>query len=236
MTYIMRTNYLIAGLFAVVALLASCKKDPTEPVQTGNNIQFDNLAVGQQSKYLGLLGEKYFESTWDDFVYTDDTLVLEVVSHDNLGFKVAESLHYVGDVEPWMAQEKDSVYYYYLNVVNDSLKVQPIGTNFVQSRIWTYMVENNGLPLLPIQTQKVQIQGWKTDLSYCECYREGYTENYTLFGELYDRLNVVVDNTPMALDGAGSTYAFSGKHGAVRFSTYGWWTQSGYGWDLLPGE
>jgi hypothetical protein len=82
----------------------------------------------------------------------------------------------------------------------------------------------------------VDILGWKTSLNYCECRQQGYAEDYTLFGKTYDRLNVIVENSAMAWDGNGMTYAFSKGTGIVRFSTYGWWTQSGYGWDLLPAK
>ena len=65
---------------------------------------------------------------------------------------------------------------------------------------------------------------------------EGYTENYTLFGKTYGFLNVIVENSAMALDGNGETYVFSKPCGIVRSSTYSWWTQEGYGWDLLPDD
>ena len=85
-----------------------------------------------------------------------------------------------------------------------------------------------------ISTPKFDMPGWKTNLGYCECRRTGYLEDYNLFGRAYQRLNVLVDNSPMATDGNGETYVYSKFYGIVRYSTYSWWTQDGYGWDLLP--
>lgn len=228
-----RNSALFSG--AIVALLcSSCHKDCSDPMPSSDRIRFDQPAIGQTSRYLGLLGEDYFTADFDHYSYTDDTLVLEIVAKDNNGFKVRETLRSVGDVDPWMAGEQDSVYYYYFRVADDTLKVTPVGSaDYIRSRIFTYGAGTKGLGLKDIDNQQVEIKGWKTDLDYCECDREAYTLNYEQFGVSYDRLNVVVNNFFMAIDGPGETYVYSQKSGIVRFSQYGWWTQSGYGWDLL---
>jgi len=227
---------LLLLLLLVVIALNSCKKDCPEipDPTTGDGLRFDNLAVGQTARYIGLLGENYYTPSTGDFAYTDDTLLLKIVAQDANGFQVAESLHYVGDVDDWMAQEKDSTYFYYLKVQNDTIRVQPIGSDFLHSRIFTYGVSQSGLPLKKITSQQVSISGWKTSFNYCECRQEGYAVGYELFGQTYDYLNVIVENSFMAVDGPGETYVFSKNHGIVRFSEYGWWTQAGYGWDLIP--
>ncbi len=226
------------SLMLAVVFLANCKKDCPELPNSaaGNGIRFDSMAVGQRAKYIGLLGENYFTPSTDDYTYTDDTLLLEIVAEDANGFKVAESLRYVGAVDDWMGFEKDSTYFYYLKVENDSLRMHPIGSPFLRSRIFAYVVGQMGLPLKKITTPQVSITGWKTSLPYCECRQQGYTVDYELFGLTYDYLNVIVENSSMAFDGNGETYVFSSHHGIVRSSTYSWWTQSGYGWDLLPNE
>lgn len=232
-------TFLSLCLLLTASFLSSCKKDCSgDPTPfNGENIRFDNMAVGQSARYLGLFGENYFMPTTNDYSYTNDTLVLRVIGEDANGFKVAESLHYVGDVHPWMAGDKDSIYIYYLKVENDSLRAKPIGSDGPGSRIFNYNIWNWGLPLKDISSQEVEISGWKTTFGYCECRQEGYAEDVTLFYQTYSgRSNVIVENSAMAWDGAGETYVFSKKHGILRFSSYGWWTQSGYGWDLLPTE
>ena len=224
--------------FALFALLSACKKESLVdvPEPASSRIRFDLPAVGQVSKYLNLAGEMYYSSDNSQFVYLDDTLQLEIVAKDANGYKVAETLHYVDGVYSWLEQDKDSTYYYYLRIVNDTLyaSVASPDISYLRSRIFGYYTAQTGLPLKQIDAPKVEILGWKTSFNYCECRQEGFAENYKLFGKVYDRLNVIVENSSMAFDGNGETYVFDKPFGIVRFSTYSWWTQSGYGWDLIP--
>ena len=221
---------------ALFVALFACKKErlPDVPVPASHHIRFDLPAVGQVSKFIGLSGEEYLSSNNDLFEYSDDTLRLEIVAKDAIGYKVKESLHYNDAVQEYLEWDKDSVYHFYLKISNDTLYAVPAGMLYVQSRLFGFQITEHGIPLKKILSPKVEIDGWKTSFNYCECYRTAYTENYTLFGKLYERLNVVVENSPMALDGSGETYVYDKSSGIVRASTYGWWTQSGYGWDLLP--
>jgi hypothetical protein len=222
--------------FALFALFFSCKKDDpyNVPDPASDRIRFDALAVGQVSQYIGLAGEMYYSNEYDQFSYSDDTLRLEIVAKDANGFKVKETLHYVGDVHEWLDWDKDSTHNYYLRISNDTLYAMPINASYLNSRIFTYRINKFGLPLKKITAPKIEILGWKTSIPYCECDKQGYAENYSLFGQTYDHLNVVVNNSFMAVDGPGETYVYSKGYGVVRFSTYSWWTQSGYGWDLQP--
>ena len=228
-------------LLALLALLYACKKDDAPDVlrpqaTTPGQIRFDALAIGQVSHYLGLNGHHYHPAIVDSpFEYTDDTLRLEIVAQDANGYKVAETLHYVGEVNTWIdGSLMDSTFYYYLRVSNDTLHFTPIGSPYVFSRIFRNPVSRNGLPLGKIESPKVEIKDWRSTFPSWAKRWEGYTENYTLFGKTYDHLNVIVENTAMAVDGPGETYVFSKPYGIVRFSEYGGWPQAGYGWDLIP--
>lgn len=225
----------IALLLLIPVIWSACHKDgsPNPTPNNGERINFANLQVGQTSRYLGLNGNGY-ASVEDIFDYSDDTLNLVITGHDNQGYLVKESLDYQGDLNPWLVPDKDSVYQYYLNARNDTLRITPRNGNFVFSRIFAYLINKQGIPLQSITQQKLAIGGWKTDLPYCECRQIGYAENYMLFGTAYTRLNIIVENSDMALDGNGETYMFSPEAGIVRASTYSWWTQNGIGWDLLP--
>jgi hypothetical protein len=215
--------------FATCALVATsaCRKekDPVtnQPVNS-THIDFNHLEVGQKNHYLEMLGENYSSNNDSSFVYTDDTLSMEIIGEDALGFKVEERLH----------ASKDEVFVYHIQVVNDSLKIIPGPDPLLQSRIFGYSYNSKGLPLMDISSPLLEIKGWKTSLSYCECYQSGYFENTSILNQPYNRLNVIVNNSPMAVDGNGETFVFSAEHGIVRFATYSWWTQSGFGWDLIP--
>ncbi len=232
-------HFLFATALLCTLLFSACKHDfcgfsEADPVPNLGPISFENLAIGQTSKYLGLWGEGYDNNSNDIFGYTDDTLQLEIVGQDAQGFKVKESFHYVGDVLDWLKPDKDSVYYYYLEIENDTLRIHPAHGNYILSRIFAYHTSKIGLSLGNIASPKIEITGWKTAMNYCECRRIGFAENYSLFGQNYPLLNVVVENSPMSFDGNGETYVYSKSDGIIRFSTYSWWTQSGIGWDLLP--
>lgn len=225
--------------FAACVLLptSACRKekDPVtnQPVNS-THIQFNHLEVGQKSCYLEMLGENYNSNNDSSFVYSDDTLSMEIIGQDALGFNVEERLYYVGDVDNWLNASKDEVFVYHLQVVNDSLKIIPESGGLLQSRIFGYSYKSKGLSLADINSPLLKIKGWKTNLNYCECYQSGYFENTSILNQPYNRLNVIVDNSPMAVDGNGETFVFSTEHGIVRFATYSWWTQSGFGWDLIP--
>ena len=229
---------------ALLALLVvACKKeetqpdpDPVTPVDTltyMGPIRFDTMKIGQKSRYLGLLGDNY-PSNNSTFNYTGDTLQLQIVGQDGNGYLIEERYRYAGIVSDWLDYEKDSVYQYYAKVVDDTLRFKQPGSTYIRSRIVGYQISKDGIALADISSPKIEIQGWKTNLGYCECRRTGYAEDYNLFGKTYPRLNVLIENSPMSFDGNGETYIYSKTAGIVRYSTYSWWTQNGYGWDLLP--
>lgn len=227
----MKKSIVLLPSLAALLLLNACRDIKEEPAPTGPDpVVFDALAVGKVFKYLGFEGKNYNYGDGSEFTYSNDTLVLKVVSKDAAWFKIEESLHYVDSVG-WYGQEKDATYYYFLYMKDEKLHIEIPASQrsriFRSNNAWT-------LPLSAIEGPTVAIKGWKTDLPYCECYKEGFTENYTLFGQLYPRLNVVMDDTFMQVDGPGRTYLYSPHEGIVKFSEYSWWTQSGYGWDLIP--
>ncbi len=229
-------HLLLFLLLATTLFIAGCCKDDDADPLTGNPIQFDHPAVGQSSRYLVLTGENYFSSSNDDYAYANDTLILTIVSEDPNGFRVKEEMHYLDSVHVVLDYEKDSVYYYYLKVEDDSLRVRPVGTGYVHSRIFSgsFWYHNAGLPLQKTDAASVEILGWKTSFPYCECRKEGLAAQFDLFGVTYQNLNVIRDDSPMMLDGPGNTYVYTAGYGIVRFTEANWWTQSGYGWDLLP--
>lgn len=220
-------------------VLHSCKKDEAkgcdELEESSGRIRFDSMAVGQKSKYLGLLGEEYFANN-NIFRYTTDTLIWEVVGHDANGYLIRESMKYVGPEpeSPWYAYTKDLVFEFYLNFDNDTLRVTEPGKDFLSSRLTGYRTDDWRLPLNDFNGDYLQVEGWKTSLGYCSCRREAYTTDYEQLGAAYPRLNVLVDNRAMAFDGNGETFVYSKRYGIVRITLYSPWTQRGEAWNLLP--
>lgn len=238
----MNCRSLIITVTAVtVATFCSCKKEENTggnnepPVTSQNRIRFDSMAVGQVSKYLGLIGEDYFASN-NIFHYTTDTLIWEVIGQDTNGYLIRESMKYAGanPESPWFGYTRDQVFEFYLNLDNDTLSVREPGKIFLSSRLVGYRTDDWRLPLNDFNSEFLQIEGWKTSLGYCSCRREAYTVDYEQLGFTYPRLNILVDNRAIAFDGNGETCVYSKRYGFVRFALYSPWTQRGEAWNLLP--
>jgi len=90
-------------------------------------------------------------------------------------------------------------------------------------------IENGeeALDLSSFKQNEVSIEGWQI-IPFCHYNKEAYSENY-------DRLNVLVRNLWMQVDGGGITKIYNKTSGIVRYSNYGIsWIHKLNGWDLLP--
>ena len=222
------TLFLVASI-----LLVSCNKDDDDMLPTASgHINFSDLKVGQKSIYLNLTGENYFDNEDIDFEYQTDTLIVEITGKQGGQFIIKEYLTPGSSVlnggENIYISQPDVVGKYFIRIENDSLFTEVVTENYYPKLF------RNGLSLKQVEENELEIKGWKTSLSYCECDRIGYTKNYEQFGVTYDRLDVHIYNSPMAYDGPGTTIAVHKNKGIVRSAFYSWWTQSGTGWDLLP--
>jgi hypothetical protein len=125
----------------------------------------------------------------------------------------------------------DSVYYYMVRIVDDKVELGPYEARFFSTRLFRDYWR--AIPLGEIDGVEAEVINWITSIPYCECYTEGHVLDYEQFGTVYDRLNVIVDDRGMQVDGPGVTLLYSREAGFVRTSLASWWTQEGTGWDLL---
>lgn len=222
-------------LFLLTLGLIACDSmiDGGTPNAPADPIVFSSLAVGQQSLYVRFYGEDYRDPNNLTFEYTPDTLVVEVVHATEDGYVFMEYLR-----PGSRALEENETFYmpdsiqYLVLIADDQLQVFGIDQTYHNSKL--FMSYREPLPLNPIQENKVEIRGWKTSLHYSESYRKGYIIGYQQFDKTYPRLNIVVDDTDMQLDGPGQTFLYAAEVGIVRSSSASWWTGQGWGWDNLP--
>ncbi len=222
---------LVSTLALVLAVAATaCVGNSVSP--QGDNPGFDALEVGDTLRYRVLSGQQYPSQTESPYSYTSGVLVAEVVASTANGLLINEYFEVVpGDDElPWGVD--DTTYEYLIDVVGDDLRIIPNGS-FFQSRLFPSWGAPE-LPLADITNQQAQLFGWKTTLGYCECASEAYVVDGGINGATYPRLNVVVRNEGMQVDGPGATYLYSGDFGLVRSIQYSWWTGEGIGYDLIP--
>jgi hypothetical protein len=231
----MKTANYCPTLLLLLLLLSACKHEPMTIMPSPNpHIHFDDLQVGQSSKYLCLKGFGY-GYIGSSFSYLDDTLELKLVAENSNGFLVQEKLFYNGEVAPAFNYYKDSTLQYYIQVFNDTLRFKPVGPSpYLRSMIFEFFISRQGLPIKNFTQPQLKMRSWHTSLPGVAARKTGYIENYPLFGVNYPHLNVVIENTAMALDGNGETMMYHYHDGIIRASTYSSWTSSGYGWDLLP--
>ena len=110
-------------------LLFSCR-DRREYLlpDSGTHIRFNDMQIGQTSRYVLFKGEAYFEANNFNFTYLPDTLVLAIIGADANGYLVEEkltpgsaSLHGANHI-----YNADSVYRYYLAIENDTVRQKAV--------------------------------------------------------------------------------------------------------------
>lgn len=224
-----------------LALTASgCDSDEVPVIEGSDDpIRFDAPEVGQQSRYAVLVGDDYRSPTESPYRYVQGAVFAEIVAQDDVGYRVREWFEVPFHVTEASARledlEPDAVYEYYLRLDGDAIEVLPADGEF-RARLfpgWAGRTRST-FPLDDIVDRQTEIVGWRTALPYCECYAEAFILGGEIRGETYDRLNVVVDDEPMQVDGPGATKLYSARLGIVRSTTYDWWTASGVGLDLIP--
>ncbi|MBL7815307.1 MAG: hypothetical protein JNL70_09860 [Saprospiraceae bacterium] len=108
---------------------AQCTQVITPETPLSNKISFSNLQVGQESRYNLLTARNYMIDSDTTFKNGNDTLILRIESQDSYGFKVSES----------HTSMKVATFYYYFEVVGDSLFVKPLPqTTEVNSMVLGY--------------------------------------------------------------------------------------------------
>lgn len=224
----------LIGFLTILSL--ACDKEGVSPRQEIANISWELPAVGTQSRYIHFQGNNYFDFENTEFKYTADTLILEVLQADEKGITLAEYLS-AGSVsrrDPENSTlDPESRYEYRLRLTADSIFVTPVNGDYLASRLFP-LYRLSGLPLNVPEKPLVSIRGWKTSLPPCACTATGIIPSWTLFGKTYTNLNVVQNDTWMAVDGPGSTLIFSAREGIVRAFSVNPWRNKGEGWDLLP--
>jgi hypothetical protein len=202
-----------------------------------------DLKKGQLIKYVFLQGSNY--AAEDDFFYTGDTLILEVLEVKENRYLISESItdgsnmkQENNDYYDWWG-DKNEVHLNYWTVKNDSLIFEP-SAGYLRSHFLghDHINGNSAFPypnlnLKELDSEEVEITGWKTSVFYMERDSMFFTRNYSLFDNEYERLNVAIYNKQLGSDGLGYTYIYNTEEGIIKSSRYLFFTKSGIGWDKL---
>jgi len=216
--------------FIVPALIA-CNKEE-EKIQ--NTTYLFDAQVGDVFKYQYFDGTNYFGQN-ASIEYYLDTLHIEILtrseSSGTLELQVEEYL------SKGSAGRSDSTHLnwfspsyianYTLLFRGDSLIVKDV-YNPPSSKIsW------QDFSLDKDEQNLIEFNSWSTTAN-SNLEAKGHVRNYSVLGKIYEHANVYINNTPTAVDGPGVTFIYNEKNGLIRFSTFSPWTNTGYGWDLIP--
>ena len=226
------------GVLLAFALLCSCSKEPLpDRIERyeSRKIVFNDLAIGQSNRYQLFDGEDYADTDNDRFSYLGDTLIVEIVAEDELGFYLKEaltpgsrSLH-----DAFNVRHAERTIYYHVRFEQDHFRVLPDDERY-QSRL--FFLENSlGLPRHRIEGTELEMFGWKTNMPHHANYVEASILDIDFQEFHFPHLNVLIDNTHLDIgSGYGHMHWYDADHGGlVRSAVYSGQTARGFGWDLV---
>ncbi len=215
-------KYVISSLWAIVILVFSnCQPDKVEP--SSNNINFENLAVGQKSLYVRWESFRAFDDKDTTFKATTDTVFLLIESKDDAGFKVKEE----------HLNKKIASRFYYFKIKNDTLYVKSadenneIGSILFNFGKLSYPLKDNGL-------EKLTLNRWAFPQSLNTNELFGKTGEFTVMGKTYSDAFAYYNGLPIIADGPMITRIYTKKDGFITFHALGGLIPFGSIYMLLP--
>jgi hypothetical protein len=212
-------------------LLLACEKtsDFTPDVLpvSGNTIQFTNLRVGQKSTYVKWATCNYDKPSENFFEQTTDTLTIEILSKDDNGFLVKESINQetscikapVSYPQPFL---------FYLKQIDDSLIVKnKLSTDSRLSRLFS----NRNLPLNPVLTNLKTLNKWLLPELTADTYW-GFHENIVRNNNNFGKANVWWDGTSIVVDGPFRGLIYNNQNGIIAHIILGSQLPHGIVWYL----
>lgn len=206
--------------FALIVLLSHCDSQSVEP---GNHINFDNMQIGQQSKYAGYNSRTPKSDSDTAYSATGDTIVLTVIAKDENGFKISEE----------SLNKKVKTVYYYFQIAGDSLFVKPqpgetaLGSALISQKHLSYVLNDNNLP-------KWTANQWGVIDQSGVLKGFGIVENVKILNTNYNSAIAFYDSTEIIWDGPAYTKLYSKRSGFISFQTTGYFAPNGNIFYLIP--
>jgi len=232
-------NIIFSTSLILLFILSSCSKgvDPGPEFEELALTSFDDLKVGDVLQYTLFSGENYFDQDNQKFDYTDDYLNVEIIEILTNGYRVKEwidnSSNMFNTTDNYYYHDKNEVYYNDWIIVGDEIRIEKTTEDYNASHLFIDKFSTLIFDLDEFNGEEIEITSWKTDRAFSESDADFYVKDFELLDNVYDHLNVVVRDGPMAADGNGNTYLYSQEAGFVRSVTYSAWTGRGLGWDRL---
>lgn len=193
-------------------------------------IDMNDPQVGQLNKYVLFTDVNYYRPDTNG-VYRNDTLVLEIVEVNGNEVHLIESLSAESNVV--VNPDEDPKYYWYdgnenpvvWNLTDEVLSIEKNTPTGCQNKL-TFATQQ----LSFVSQDSLQSQFG----DFLPSPQNGdHAQDTEIRGEVYDYLQLAVNNGAFAFDGDGMTIVYSRELGLVRTFSVSAWTGMTYGWDLL---
>ncbi len=213
-------NYFFILVFSL-ALFNSCEKEQVNTPANGN-IQFNNLAVGQKSIYIGFKSRMPWSDSDTAYKPLNDTLILTIIEKNDTGFRVKE--------ERTDVSFKPS--FYYFKIVGDSLFVKPSITDYVNSSVLiggpkSFVLKNNGL-------SKYTVNRWNVLKDVYSLTGFGILNDVTILNKKYETTLMYHNPNAMVFDGQAYTRIYTPEDGFLCFEALGGFAPFGTIFYLTP--
>jgi hypothetical protein len=212
-------NALILGSILMILTVISCKKEDTTP-DVGSNIRFDNLKVGQKSRYVKWQSKKWWEEADTTFKQIPDTVTLTIVSQDTAGFKVSES-HNAGTSST-----------YYFKTEGDTLRVKPFMPNG-EFGSFLFYTANMSFVLKDNNLEKTALTRWAVPKNMNVVKGFYKVENLKINATTYDNAIAYFNSNPIIVDGPAIFNIYNKEKGFISFQSLGGFAPLGIQYNLL---
>jgi len=213
--------------------------DPLKDLPDEGDINFEDLKVGQRSRFVQFEMTYSYETKETNVTYLTDTLVVAITEKNEDHWIVKEFLTQNSisrtDKSSGWGTMIDSIFQSNLSLEGDSIHFYRNPEDwfvtfafhqeqkFPLSLISDEGPENNsGLPLFSISNAS----RWTE-----------YLKNYNHYDIVFPRLNIYFNYKEVAFDGWGYTYVYGPSNGLIRVAwVSAWTTNEADGWDFIPRE
>lgn len=215
---------ILSLLFSTVFFFINCKKQNVEQ-PSNNNIKFEQMAVGQKSKYVLWYSENFDQNSDTTFKQTTDTLTLTVYIERD-GFFWINEVRNDSNVDG---------YYYSFSIKNDTLRVdRPPGFSLaLPSRIifqygsFYYDLKGNNFP-------QWNISRWGKPINATNDQKFGKIRSIKIMGKTYNDVFIYYNTEVFEPSAPTVAIIYSKKEGFISFQYLGGgWRNRGVIYNLI---
>jgi hypothetical protein len=239
------------GFFLIFTLFISCvdhqfinndviiirvKPDPLKGLPDAGPVRFDNPAIGQRSYYVLLKASVNGATHEVVYEYGPDTLVIAITGK-NASQWIMKDFLTPGSYS--IQTDKgtfsfDSVFVTLLEINADSIAFTRPANDIYSTYFFIFSYDGRLAFPLALVSEPSQQNPDCSPYFYLDHEPMAYALNYTQLGQTFDHLNVYMDYSEIATDGAGLMYIYGPSSGFVRMTAYNPWGNNALGWDLIP--